>query len=347
MSEMNWRRIEDRKLWGVDIPSGIDFYENLIEKQLRIHINYPERNMQEDTAAFEAWALIFYIKKQYEITLSFKKINWDGSFLNLCREQTHYMRFLYRVWKFNEQMSWFHVEENTQEVVKQFKDKFTYLKKNKEIVNNIPKSEARLSNSKKHKIEHYVENALVADGISIIRNKIEQKSESTIFFNAFNQLPNGLFKGKSCNDIIEKNRIFPTGFFDIWGIGKDNELCVIELKAFDKEENSNSKNKKVGIISELFFYANYCEDIFYDKNFCSISVQFRGYKYLVDAANKGLTKIKAFFLSPEYHPEISNHRDLIKKYLNNKKGSSVIEYEFLDYSYHEVRPFVEQLINKK
>lgn len=333
----NWTYVSGKKLWGIDIPSGIDFYIDNDKKNLKIHINYPEANMQKDEAAFEAWALIFYAKEKCNVTLSFKPANWDGTFANLCVEQTHYIRFLYRLWKFSEQQKqWFHIDEENKDMIKQFIDIFIKLKENKGMINNIPKTEAKLSSAAERKLEHYVENAFVRDGLDILKNKV---NKWTNIDTVYNQLPNGLFQGKDDKDITEGNRIFPTGFFDLWGISKDKELCIFELKAFDETDKNNAKNKKVGIISELFFYANYSKDIFYDKNFHEESVEFRGYDHLVKASKDGIKGIMAFFLAPEYHSRIADYMIEIEKFLNENKNE--IEYRFLKYNYAEIKPYVE------
>jgi len=337
MFEDNWKLVKGKKLWGVNIPKEIDFYIFEEKNKLKIHIKYPTRNMQKDEVAFEAWALIFHAKKECEVIISFNPINWDGTFLNLCNEQTHYMRFLYRVWKFDNQMKWFDTDENNKAVVDEFMNKFNQLKETKELINNIPDKEAVLSESEQRKAEHYVENAFVQNGKELLNNKL---NDGTTLINLYNQLPNGLFIGKSDSDIKEINRIFPTGFFDLWGISESNDLCIFELKAFRPEDAF--KNKKVGIISELYFYANYGKDIFYDRNFCNKKVPYRGYSELAEASNTEIRKIKVFFLAPAYHSRIQELRKAIEQCLNANHDSP-IKYKFLDYHNDEIKPLVDQL----
>lgn len=69
------------------------------------------------------------------------------------------MRFLYRIWKFSEQMQWCKIADKIIESVNGFKANFEALKTNHGIINNVSSTEAELSSSTKHKDEHYMENA--------------------------------------------------------------------------------------------------------------------------------------------------------------------------------------------
>ena len=335
MSTENWELNKEKKLWDIDIPRGIDFHFSIDDQKLKLHIKHPEHNMQKDDAAFEGWALLFHIKKNVEVTVSFEPIIWDGSFTNLSNRQTHYMRFLYRIWKFNNQMDWFHIDESNNSIVDQFSNKFIQLKESKNIINNFPKSNASLSQTQERREEHFAENAFVREGLHLLNHILKD----TTLTMAFNQLPNGLFMGKTMADIKNTNRIFPTGYFDIWGISQANDLCIFELKAFT--EGTGSKNKKVGIISELYFYANYSKDVFYNQNFSKPTNHYNGYEHLVKASTNGLNKIKAYFLAPEYHSRINDFKDSIEKTLNI--NSPPIEYKFLTYQYSEIEPFVKSI----
>ena len=114
---------------------------------------------------------------------------------------------------------------------------------------------------------------------------------------------------------------------------------VLKIKAFT--EGAGSKNKKVGIISELYFYANYSKVIFYNQNFSKPTNHYNGYEHLVQASTNGLNKIKAYFLAPEYHLRIDDFKDAIEKTLNI--NSPPIEYKFLTYQYSEIEPIVKSV----
>ena len=105
-----------RNLYGIDVPRNIDFIFDEDMHKLTIHINYPEKFMYKDDAAFEAWALFFYEKKKFDVELSFNNIAWDGDFNNILPEQSHYMRFLYRAWKFSELLPWFKIGEDNKKI---------------------------------------------------------------------------------------------------------------------------------------------------------------------------------------------------------------------------------------
>lgn len=336
MSGENWSKFEGKKMCGIDVPQGIDFYTK-DEKKMKININYPQTNMQDDKAAFEAWALIFHTSNKYEVTLSFKEINWDGTIVKLSEGQPNYMRFLYRVWKFNEQMIWFNIEKDNQNVINKFKSEFIELKSKRQLLNNIPKMESKVSLGNKG-TEHFFENTFIRVGPAnkILKNIVEVKNKTKLV-NLYNQLPNGLFKGSYKKDIKELTRIFPTGYFDMWGISEDKELCIFELKVVDPKRE-DVYNKSAGIISELFFYANYSKDIFMDNNCYDSKKVYRGYEELLCAAKEGIPMIKAYFLAPMYQTRIEENIDDIESCLNNNNFQ--IEYRFLHYSYNQIKPLV-------
>ena len=93
----------------IKLPHGIDFVKtdsNVLEIVLK---NGTNANMQEDCAAFEGWAIVLrrWLKEFDKIILK-----WDYS----KKEDLHYKRFLYRVYKFREIFEgWFDIAiENKQ-----------------------------------------------------------------------------------------------------------------------------------------------------------------------------------------------------------------------------------------
>jgi hypothetical protein len=133
-----------------------------------------------------------------------------------------------------------------------------------------------------------------------------------------NQLPNGLFDRR----VGKPYRVFPTGYFDLWGIDKSNELWLFELKTLN--------NTGVGIISELFYYANLAKEIFMTNKFNKKRTAFRGYSDLLEAAERGIKRIHACFLAPEFHSQISRDVSTIESILNPK---GEIEYKFLKFDH--------------
>jgi len=106
-------------------------------------------------------------------------------------------------------------------------------------------------------------------------------------------------------------------------------LCVFELK-------KKKRNNEAGIISELYFYAHYAHDIFLTHRFNKNNEpsDFRGYEILRNAVEKGIKKIHACFLAPEYHSEIRDRRREIQEHLNS--GETNINYHFLTFDQEKI-----------
>jgi hypothetical protein len=183
-------------------------------------------NMQQDASAFEGWAI------------GLKAVVPEWNFCLKWAEPTnaadgHYQRFLYRVKKFSAYYSdWFSVAQGCSTQALLIKDNATYL------LNAPSEMGSRRANDSVLHAENVIENKIITDGDSPLKHtfKIDPLER---------QLPVGVFCGK----VGKKTAIFTRGksAVDIWGITSANELVIFELKA--------PKNKKVGAISELFFYA--------------------------------------------------------------------------------------------
>lgn len=286
-------------------------------KTMHLEITKPHSNMQDDPAAFEAWTLLLLATGACEkVSLSFQEINLDKSryFENLCPHQQHYFRFLYRLEKFLNQFSKvFSLAEHNQKEYEFFRDNFTRIKKK----NNYPKGPSKYNPDKG--LEHVLEK-----GFS---TSLELRQKIGIAFPLNDQLPNGLF----LNSVKESNRIFCTGNFDLWGVFPQDTLHLFELK--------EPKNKKAGIISELYFYANFAYDLLNEKgNFVlnNKETQFRGYNHFASGSVK---MVKAYFLVDSYHAAIEGSLGKILSLLNE---NSNIEYSSKKYSLS-----VEQISNLK
>ena len=305
------------------------------DKDLRtilIHVAQPELNMQGNAAAFEAWAIILRSQQNINVELSFDiptgcQIDSEIMAKDDSRKQ-HFLRFLFRAWKFSEVMDWFSISTgHCEDVVLKFKEFFLKT----EIINNVPECEAEISKSDKKK-EHIIENVFVR--VRDSKNLIRSREKIDLPDNLFNQLPNGLFEGKSCQ---KKAKMFPTGFFDLWGVDSKDELWLFELKT--------EGNKCAGIVSELFFYANYAKCVFMDKRYNEVYRDFRGYDALARAAERGISKINACFLASEYHPEIENYFEAIEKIMNAK--NSGIHYRFLTYDHSGVSKLAPTILQQE
>ena len=98
-------------------------------------------NMQNDAAAFEAWALI--IKAQTSIDDLKIKLDVKGLTSDMYDKDipssVHFGRFLYRILKFSEQYkAWFTLSSCLEDV----KNKFAEFLADGEFVNNVPSGEA-------------------------------------------------------------------------------------------------------------------------------------------------------------------------------------------------------------
>jgi hypothetical protein len=296
--------------FSIHFPNDISTDFDLGSKTLKMTINKPCANMQTDSAAFEAWALILKANGAVQnVELAFAEVNINKSFdfRNLCVCQHHFMRFLYRVMKFQKQFGdWFKIANCNQEELDQFQREFLKIPK----YNNPPGSDSDYNEKKGD--EHILEKAFI--------HLEELRKKTGIDFSLFDQFPNGLF----AYEISERNRVFNTGYFDLWGIGENGHFNLFELK--------KPGNTKAGILSELFFYANYAYDLLFSKdNFkMSESVKdFRGYDQIKNRKIKGINGV---FLVTSFHSEIEKMKDKILQMMNS---NSPISYSSLIYSMDE------------
>jgi len=289
-------------------PKDIEITHEPSFEVIKLYIKKSESNMQENAAAFEAWSLILKLRTSCKkLILSFKTIDVDNKmiFHNLSASQQHYMRFLYRLSKFQDQMSsWFSVSPESKHALYLFKEKFQEVTK----VNNIPGSNSRYNEKKGD--EHVIEKAFVK--IPSLRKK------TGIAFELFDQLPNGLFAKKVCKE----NKIFNTGYFDLWGKDPVNQTFVLfELK--------EPENTKLGIISELFFYANFAFDLLHERENITLNKsknKYRNYQTFLTLKN---AQVKAYFLVNKLHSEFEKHQIDLLTMLNDH---SPVSYGIINYT---------------
>jgi len=189
------------------------------------------QNMQSDKASFEGWALV--LKRWGNFTKVI--LLWDKpSYQPGSPEEGHYQRFLFRVNSFSEHFkSWFAIDSSCMPLMSMMKAKgqgpFFLNKPSTNRNDKIPQTKEGLLENKFVKGE--------------FRQPLMDFSKAKILDR---QLPVGVFIDR----VSAKTAIFSRGksAIDIWGISKDNELLIFELKA--------EQNDKVGIISEIYFYAN-------------------------------------------------------------------------------------------
>ncbi len=135
---------------------------------------------------------------------------------------------------------------------------------------------------------------------------------------------------------------------DLWTISGDT-ICPIELKA--RSTNDGKGNKKVGVISEIFFYSNYMYDFFTSGNKDRTSFvpndtkeekkykkepEDSGYSLLIDP-HKSFKNVVGFMLLDEIstHPFLRSSKSetpKILEVLNDNKSDGVdIRYDIITY----------------
>lgn len=263
----------------ITLPGNAQFF--MEKNKIRIYLGVKSvcENMQENEAAFESWALAF---KNWLGDINEVSLEWDRP-TNI--NNGHYQRFLYRVCKFRELFSWFLIGASSQELLKELK--LIAYKDAKYIINFPSNAQSEETNGTEAYYEH-----LFVDKYKYLLTSVADVYEDKIF----RQLPVGLFK-----DRVNKDTAIFTGgksAIDIWGISKDSKrLSIFELKAPDVN--------KIGIISELFFYAVFEEDMLnkrfiYDESIiCN-----RGINEILELQNFEHKNIDAFILATNIHPLI-------------------------------------------
>lgn len=225
-------------------------------------------NMQDDCAAFEGWAiLIKYWLSQY-INLVYVIFSPISRDDYSKAEYMHYQRFIYRL----------HIFVNTYKWARYISNYSLEGYSTKGFVLNTPGSDSDVKVAS-HK-EAQFERALV------------DIKPPFLCIND-HQLPVGVFDTK----VESSKQIMNSGAIDLWGID-GNVLNIYELKI--------ASNKKVGIITELFFYVNILNDLMkhrinYEKDREYDDI--RSFSLLYDAYQKRkISNVKGVFLSPSLHP---------------------------------------------
>lgn len=306
-----------------DLPHSkyVDIIENKQKSEVTIVINRPIDNMQTDMANFEALAIMCKcIRPNINVIIKFNEFEeWHKEFGNLSSKSSIYLRFLFRVVTFKEAFcDWVEISKDNFKEIEYFNNILQEAFKSKKVSNNIPMRKSNYNSEKGE--EHQLENKFTktSKGLNYLKKIYKESFNDDLLF-AFNQLPNGLFNIFSNEKASENNRIFTTGFYDIWGIDKKGNLCIFELK-------KDKGNSHLGIISELLFYAIYAKKVLCDKNCIhekKKNLNYRGYELLYDnVINNKITGINAIFLLGQdiYSGIKEREKDILKLLDTNNFG---------------------------
>jgi hypothetical protein len=188
----------------------------------------------------------------------------------------HYSRFLYRALRFRDAFPWFTVDDRLRARL----DDFRYYTSKETLWLAPPEGAASdVPGSLEAAVEYrfsleanrgYLNGLLGADVPEFHR-----------------QLPVGLFRGSAADG----NRFFPGGAaaIDLWGI-EGRVFHLLEIKA--------APCKKVGVLSELFFYACFVRDMFMMAKAGMPDSKFRGYRALKEKRG-GLNIVRGCILIPD------------------------------------------------
>lgn len=327
MEEKKYKKISD-------IPHSkyVEIEED--KNTVKIIIKKPTENMQTDMANFEALAIMYKcINPSINVIIEYTNYEkWDARFGDLSSESSIYSRFLYRLIKFREAFpSWVKISNNNIDEINFFEKLLNEAFINKKLSNNIPESKAGFNPNKGE--EHQIENKLARTekGNNYLKDLYHTLYPSSELLFAYNQLPNGLFNISHDEKANESKRVFTTGMYDIWGIDTLGNLCIFELK-------NDKGNSHLGVISELFFYAIYANEILCNKDLIHKKKDnnYRGYEKLYDYVQIGkINGINAIFLlGQDIYPAIKERQKELKMLLDTNTFG--INFDFLIYDINEI-----------
>lgn len=267
---------------AVQLPKSLNIF---LEKTTLI-IDIPTKrtleNMQTDGAAIESWIFLLkrWIPKIEKVIIKWESLPPD--YISTKENAIyHYQRFLYRMDKTSKAFPWVTIPPSNQLDLAT-----STFKTSKNLLMNTPSTKRATKTVVKKELEAYTESELEA----LI---LFDPQTSNAFKQHFNlktidyQLPVGIFEA----NISNSTRVFSgrKSAIDIWGIDQDDNCCLFELK--------KAQNRKVGVLSEMFFYAHILLDVL-NKN-----IQFaQTNQYIQPILNA--KKVKCFLLAPNSHPLI-------------------------------------------
>lgn len=275
------------KLKNIDVPKSIKFKESENSLILTMNSSCVNANMQENRAAFEAWALVARAKGYDKVILEEEK-NID------VKSKEHYNRFLYRAYCFDKLFDWFILSDNLAKKVQEFYYKYF---ENKKLIYNVPINKAK----------EPIHPEAIAEEYFVNNKEITNELLKTNVENFYSQLPVGTFYEKKSNS----TRVFTGGksAIDFWGI-EGNILNIVELKV--------KRNKSLGVLSELFFYVCLMRD-FHIKKLASPCTE-EGIRGFNTIRNANLKMIKGYILTENIHPQLEIAFEELGKAFRNDKS---------------------------
>lgn len=292
------------------IPKRIDLALSEQDGTLQMLLREPYQPLHSDNAAFEAWVLyVHQIATKTKVLLQIPKLS------SFQYESLHFKRFLYRVSRFlGMGYKWFSVSEDLGQRTERFAEEY---RTNPKIM-RLPHSDTVGARSKGERIlQNQFSNA---DSILSALPECGGARLNTEF-------PVDLYWGKKRVDMCPENRVFPGGTgnkLDLWCVPGD-ALTLFHL---------TYQEPLASIISELFFYANWCRDVFLESEANAVvfprlpSKAYRGFDDFYDenGQKRKLKIINACFLADTFHPELSV--DFICEMLSTRQ----IHFQMLKYS---------------
>lgn len=261
-----------KKISSARLPEKMDF--KLENKCLTITLQEEglKSNMQENSAAFESWAVA--LKYHLADEIAEVVIDWQKPEEMDAKQEQLYNRFLYRITKFTETYPWAKAAKPIEKLPSA-------------LVCNFPKKEASPLSAYKEGREGWLECKYVE------KNKFKVMAR---------QLPVGLFTG----EVSEETRFTTDGALDIWA-AKEDEIFLFELK---KEGNKplgiiSELMFYAHAVSDIMRHKiEYKSTPELEK---SKSKQYREFgKFYELYENQSVKKLHAVFLVDERHPLITS-----------------------------------------
>ena len=235
------------------------------------------RNMQNDTAAFEAWLLALKAWVGIEDAV----LNWDAP---EDARNGHYQRFLYRVSRFSKLYSnWFRAAP---ESLSHLNESMVKGKLVCNVATTSPNDSPNKASRESRLEKHLAKTGWLANTFSLNPDLVGR------------QFPVGLFQGKVSRD----TNIFTGGksAIDLVGIeDQPKRLWVFELKA--------DGNQSMGIVSELFFYVSFMRDVIDGKFSFQKTESPRIEGRLHHDCLAGIKEIRGCLLAPKLHPLLDDN----------------------------------------